>query len=72
MSDIQQELRRDFYRQQAWIALNGSSADAKRVTDATTRHIAGDPECTRSMLRWSRKQRDRMTRERIAAIRDAR
>jgi len=43
--------------------LNGSSTDACAASDPGTRRIAGDPDCKRAMLRYSRETRDRLTKE---------
>jgi hypothetical protein len=58
--------RRDALRAQVWATLNGSSVDAMFATDPGTMRIAGDPECRRAMLPFSREMRDRMTREIVA------
>jgi hypothetical protein len=59
--------RRDALRAQVWATLNGSSLDAMFASDPATARIAGDPECRRAMLRFSREMRERLTRELLSS-----
>jgi hypothetical protein len=63
VQSIMEAARQDALRAEVWATLNGSSVDAMFATDPGTMRIAGDPECRRAMLRFSRDMRDRLTRE---------
>lgn len=61
-------LRADACRQQAWMALNGSSADALRFGSASTYAFAGDPEARSARLAFSRRLIGEMTDARLREL----